>query len=202
MRTLLNKLYLLSGYLSGVCILIMTLLIVSQIVGRLLGFIVPSVDDFSGYSLAAATFFGLAYTFREGGHIRVTLAIKSLPAPIRKIQEALILFFAALLSLYMTFYMIHLSWESYVFEEVSYGYIPVPIWIPQMPVALGMIMFTVAILDDLLCLFIGQTPNYLSSETAHEAEDFALGSERAQLLETQLSNTETSTLSVDKKEGN
>ena len=164
MRKLLNTMYLVSGYLSGVCILLITLLIVAQVIGRLFGFIVPSAEDFSGYSLAAATFLGLAYTFREGGHIRVTLAIQALPPKIRKLQEGLILLFASLLAIYMAIYIIHLAWESYVFEEVSYGYIPVPIWIPQVPVALGMVMLAVALMDDLYSFLMGRTPHYLQHE--------------------------------------
>lgn len=167
MRTCLNRLYLLCGYLSGAFILIMTLLIIAQIIGRLFGFIVPSVDDFSGYSLAAATFFGLAYTFKEGGHIRVTLAIKNLSPVGRKVQECAVLVVGTLLSAYMAYYMVHLVWESYIFEEVSYGYIPVPIWIPQVPVALGSIMLTVAIMDDLCRLLRGKLPAY----QAHEADE-------------------------------
>jgi len=164
MRKFLNNMYLASGYLSGFCILLITLLIVAQVIGRLFGFIVPSVEDFSGFSLAAATFFGLAYTFREGGHIRVSLAIKFLPEKARRFQELSILIVALILTLFMSFYTIHLTWESYVFEEVSYGYIPVPIWIPQVPVALGMVMFTIAIADDLVCALSGKTPNYLKQE--------------------------------------
>ncbi|MCZ2722015.1 TRAP transporter small permease [Marinomonas sp. 15G1-11] len=170
MRKFLNNMYLASGYLSGFCILLITLLIVSQVIGRLFGFIVPSVEDFSGYSLAAATFFGLAYTFREGGHIRVSLAIKFLPASSRRIQELFILAVALLLCAFMSFYTIHLSWESYIFEEVSYGYIPVPIWLPQVPVALGMVMFTIAIADDFFCTLLGQTPNYLKHEDELDVE--------------------------------
>ncbi|TBR41594.1 TRAP transporter small permease [Marinomonas agarivorans] len=167
MRILLDKLYLLCGYLSGAFIVIMMLLIIAQIMGRLLGFIVPSVDDFSGYSLAAATFFGLAYTFKEGGHIRVTLAIKSLSPHARKIQEGLVLVLGILLTSYMAYYMVHLVWESYIFEEVSYGYIPVPIWLPQLPVALGSIMLTVAVIDDFWRLLSGKVPAY----QAHEIDE-------------------------------
>ena len=104
MRSLLNKLYLASGYLSGFCIVLITLIITAQIVGRILGFIVPSAEDFSGYALAAATFFGLAYTFREGGHIRVTLVIQHWREGPRYIQELLVLILALLLVSFMTFY--------------------------------------------------------------------------------------------------
>ncbi|MEI8632394.1 TRAP transporter small permease subunit [Vibrio sp. PP-XX7] len=42
-------------------------------VGRWFGVIIPSSDDFAGFLLAASSFLGLAYTFRAGGHIRVSL---------------------------------------------------------------------------------------------------------------------------------
>jgi len=168
MRKLLNNLYQLSGYLSGFSILLITLLIVAQVIGRLLGVIVPSAEDFAGYSLASATFFGLAYTFHEGAHIRVSLAITHLPPKIRLFQEGAILLFASVLTTYMAFYMIHHSWESYVFEAVSYGYIPIPLWIPQVPVALGSVMFAIAIIDDLWCLLSGKKAQYLQ----HEDHDF------------------------------
>ncbi len=166
MRSLLDKLYLASGYLSGFCIVLITLIITAQIVGRLFGFIVPSAEDFSGYALAAATFFGLAYTFREGGHIRVTLVIQHWTRGSRYIQELLVLIFALLLVSFMSFYSIHMVWESYIFEEVSSGYVSIPIWMPQVPVALGIVMLNIAILDDVIALFKRNTPSY----KAHEGE--------------------------------
>ena len=177
MRKLLNNIYLASGYLSGLSILMITLLIVAQVVGRLFGFIVPSAEDFAVYSLAAATFFGLAYTFHEGGHIRVTLAIKVLPSKIRRLQEGFILILATLLAFYMAYYMVHLAWESYDFEEVSYGYIPIPLWMPQVPVALGSIMFALAIADDLVCMLMGKTPKYMRHEEEELSLDNDLGGE-------------------------
>ena len=138
MNTFKHTLYMLSGYSSGLCIVLMMLIILAQVVGRFFGFIVPSAEDFSGYALAASTFFGLAYAFREGGHIRVTLVIQRLPERVQHYQETFILIFAFLLVTFMSFYCAHMVWESYDFEEVTHGYIPIPLWIPQVPVALGM----------------------------------------------------------------
>lgn len=164
MRSLLNTLYLASGYLSGFCIVLITLIISAQIVGRLFGFIVPSAEDFSGYALAASTFFGLAYTFRQGGHIRVTLVIQHWTRSSRYIQELLVLVFGLLLVSFMSFYAIHMVWESYVFEELSSGYIAVPIWIPQIPVALGILVLNIAILDDVIAVLRRHSPSYKTHE--------------------------------------
>ena len=76
MNSLREKFYLASGYAAGFCIALIMVVILAQIVGRLFGFIIPSAEDVSGWALAASTFFGLAYTFHNGGHIRVTLVIQ------------------------------------------------------------------------------------------------------------------------------
>ncbi|WP_417226289.1 TRAP transporter small permease [Amphritea sp.] len=171
MRSLLNKLYLASGYLSGGCIVLITLIITAQIVARLFGFIVPSAEDFSGYALAAATFFGLAYTFREGGHIRVTLVIQNWRKGSRYYQELLVLLLALTLVSFMSFYAVHMVWESYIFEEVSSGYVSVPIWLPQVPVALGILMLNIAIVDDVIALLRCQNPSYQVQENELQLED-------------------------------
>ncbi len=70
--TMKRALYLLSGGLSGFFIVLIMLIILAQIIGRMAGFIVPSAEDFSGYALAASTFFGLAYTFHEAATFALT----------------------------------------------------------------------------------------------------------------------------------
>ncbi len=164
MRSLLDKLYLASGYLSAFCIILITLIITAQIVGRLFGFIVPSAEDFSGYALAASTFFGLAYTFRQGGHIRVTLVVQHWTRGARYIQELMVLILGLLLVSFMSFYAVYMVWESYIFEEVSSGYIAVPIWMPQVPVALGILILNIAILDDLIAVLRRHSPSYKTHE--------------------------------------
>ncbi|WP_166263489.1 TRAP transporter small permease [Marinobacter caseinilyticus] len=166
-----DKFYLASGYAAGFCIALIMVIILVQIVGRLFGFIVPSAENVSGYALAASTFFGLAYTFREGGHIRVTLVIQNWSAKARFVQELAVLLLGLGLASYMTFYCWHMVYESYIFEEVSHGYIPIPIWIPQIPVGLGMLAFNIAILDDLIAVLRKRTPSYQSHENELNLEE-------------------------------
>lgn len=165
MDTLRARFYLASGYAAGICIVLIMVVILGQIVGRIFGFIIPSAQDISGYLLAASTFFGLAYTFHEGGHIRVTLVIQKWPTTARFVQELAVLVAGFGLACFMTFYCGHMVWESYVFGELSRGYIPIPIWIPQMPVALGMLAFAIAILDDLIAVLGRRLPSYRQHES-------------------------------------
>ncbi len=166
MRRFLDKLYLISGYLAGAFLALMALLILTQIVARWFGVIIPSTEDFSGFLLAATSFMALAYTLRSGDLIRVNLFIGHLKGPVRTVIEASVLLVALLLVSYAAWYMILLAVESYQFEEVSQGYIPVPLWVPQIPMALGMLMLGIALLDELVLLLRGDVPHYLQHDAS------------------------------------
>ncbi len=163
MRRTLNFIYNASGVIAGFCILAITLLILAQSVGRWFGIIIPSTEDFSGYLLAASSFLGLAYTFRHGVHIRVDLVYKQLPKALLGKVETVVLLIALLIAAAMTYYLGEMVYESYIFEELSAGYIPVPLWIPQLAPAIGLGIFTIAILDDLIRHLCGHTTSYQSA---------------------------------------
>ena len=164
MRRLLDRLYLGAGIAAGICIVLMTLLILAQIVGRWFGIIIPSTEDFSGFLLAAASFLALAHTLRSGGHIRVTLVIGHVHGTTRRLLEAVILLLALLLAGYATWSCSDLVYESWLFGELSQGYIPVPLWIPQLPMALGLLILSIALLDELILLLRGGQPAYLAHD--------------------------------------
>lgn len=173
MRILLDKLYSIAGVTAGICLTLMALLILAQIVGRWFGVVIPSTEDFSGFLLAAASFLALAYTLRSGGHIRVNLVISHLQGPVRSVIEGLVLLLALALVSYAAWSVLWLVIESYQFEELSQGYIPVPLWIPQAPMALGLIILSIALLDELILLLRGRQPLYMQHDDAvvqHEGE--------------------------------
>jgi len=150
--------------LAGACIVLITVMILAQIVGRWFGVIIPSTEDFSGYLLAAASFLALAYTFRLGGHIRVTLLIHSLPSAWQRRLMLLTLLVFALIVGYGAYHLSYLVYESWIFEELSQGYIPVPLWMPQLPMALGAVIFFIALLDDIISTLMGHTPSFVELE--------------------------------------
>ena len=157
MRTVLDKLYFFSGALSGLCIVAICAVILARVVGRWFSIEIPSSDDFAGFLLAAASFLGLAYTFRSGDHIRVNLFISRLPASLNSWIERFILIIGSMLIIYLTWQIALLALESHEYNDLSSGYIPVPLWIVQLPLALGMVTFSIAIIDQVFChLFFGQ----------------------------------------------
>lgn len=170
MRKLLDKLYLFSGLAAGICLSAMALLILTQIVARWFGVIIPSTEDFSGFLLAATSFLAMAYTLTSGGHIRVNLFISHLYGPLRTFIEGSVLVIGLILIGYAAWSTTLLAIESYQFEELSQGYIPVPLWIPQVPMALGLVILSIALLDELILLLRGETPHYLK----HDSSDLEL----------------------------
>lgn len=147
--------------LATVCILIT---VTAQIFGRLLGIIVPSAPDIAGYSMAASSFMALAYTLREGGHIRVSLLVSNLGRRARRITEGAGLSLALSITTFFTIYLILLVLESHHYGDVSSGIVPIPIWIPQCFLAFGLFALGVALADELVSVVRGRTPGYLENQ--------------------------------------
>jgi len=172
MRKWLDKLYRVSCWLAAGCIASIALLVVSQVflnlvdrcssllTGTAIGLTIPSYADFTGFLLAAASFLSLAYTLREGGHIRVTLVVGNLSKKAQQIFEGWCICIASGISLYFTWYTAMLTYESYVYHDLSPGMIAVPIWIPQMAMLIGLVILSIALIDELVGLFSGRSLSY------------------------------------------
>jgi len=172
MRRLLNGLYALSGALAALSLVMIVLLVLAQIGGRWLGIQVKSADEIAGYFLAASLFLALAPTFRRGEHIRVGLLIDRLPPRGRRWLDLVCLVFAAALVGYFTKATIGMVYTSYIINDLSQGLLPIPLWIPQIAMALGLAIFFIALLDDLVLTLIGRAPSYeaIKAEQAEVGE--------------------------------
>ena len=146
----LEKIYKFSGYVAAIFLILIAIFILLCICSRIFGFYIRGLSEYSGYCMAASTFFALAYTFGEGGHIRITLFIEKLNKKFKKIFEIWCLLVASIFSGYLAFYFIKMLIISYKFEERSEGADEILIWIPQSPLAIGSIILFVCILHNLL----------------------------------------------------
>ena len=75
----LKTLYRLSGYFAAFFLILVAVFILTGIASRIFGFYIRGLAEYSGYCMAASSFFALAYTFVEGGHIRITLFLEKIP---------------------------------------------------------------------------------------------------------------------------
>ena len=146
----LNKLYLLSGYIAAIFLIFVAVFILIGISSRIFGFYIRGLAEYSGYCMAAASFFALAYTFVEGGHIRITLFLEKLSGLKKKLIEIWCLSIGSFFSGYLAFYFIKMLIISYKFQERSEGADEILIWIPQTSVAIGSIIFSISVFHHLI----------------------------------------------------
>ena len=155
----LRRLYTACGAVAAVAIALIAVLVATSITSRLLGIYIGGLNEGAGYMMAAAGSFGLAYTFKTGGHIRVDLVIGTLPARARHISEAIALALTTVAIIYLSWFMVRMVNISWKFGDLSDGSDGLPIWIPQLPAAIGFVIFAVALIHNFIrfCL-TGETP--------------------------------------------
>ena len=148
----LNKLYKLSGYIAATFLIFVAIFIIIGVLSRIFGFYIRGLAEYSGYCMAAASFFALAYTFVEGSHIRITLFLEKFSGLKKRIIEIWCLSIACFFSGYLAFYFIKMLIISYKFQERSEGADEILIWIPQTSVAIGSTIFFISVFHQLILL--------------------------------------------------
>lgn len=176
MRRALDHLYLWSGYAAALFLAAIAATIVAQITGRFFGVAIDSTES-AGFSMAASTFLGLAHTFKQGGHIRVTLLVGLAKGRLRQAIELWAVGFAAAAMAYFSYWACDFTYYSYVFHEISPGLLAVPFWIPRLAMALGGIILTIALADEFVQVLRGMVPSYEANAEAALGAVPGMGSE-------------------------
>ncbi len=152
----LNKLYKISGYVAAFFLILVAVFILIGISSRIFGFYIRGLAEYSGYCMAAASFYALAFTFVEGGHIRITLFLEKTSPIYKKLLEIWCLIIATIFSGYLSFYLWKMLFISYDFQERSEGADEILIWIPQTSVAIGSLIFFIAVLHKFILIILNK----------------------------------------------
>jgi len=150
----LERLYLWAGYAAAGFLILIGLCVLSSIVARMMGIYLAGINEYSGYAMAASSFLALAHTFRAGAHIRVALIRSRLREAGRWWLEIWCLAIASLMSCYLAWYLVKLTWVSWKFEEKSEGAAATLLWHPQSLVAIGSIIFAVSVVHGLIRVIV------------------------------------------------
>ena len=174
LRRALDRLYLASGALGAFFIVLIGLLMIAQSVLRELHVRTGAVNDVVAWFCAAAAFFTMAHAFKHGDFVRVTLLLESVSARTRRALEITALAIGSLAVGYLAWWACKFTYESWEFNDIAQGLLPVPLWIPQLSFALGSVLLWVAILDELLLVLQGQVPTYVREvQERHARGDFS-----------------------------
>ena len=171
MRRALDMLYTIAAGAAALCLVAILVLVALQIAARILDFalvalalpptrfIVPSLAEISGFLLAAATFLALADTLAKNVHIRVDLLTTRLPQRARRIVDGVVALCGAAISAFATYALGALALKSLSYGDVSYGMVAVPLALPQAVLALGLLVLTIALIDEAVLAFSGARPD-------------------------------------------
>ncbi len=140
-----NKLSKGGAYLSSMLFVALVVLIMTEIIGRsFFDYSTMLADEYSGYFYLGAVFFGLAYTFNEGGHIRINIVTSRLSLNSQRFIDI----FAGILA---TFILSYALYYSYLFmmdfkemEMLSEAVSETPLWLTQIPMTIGIALFVFA----------------------------------------------------------
>ncbi len=160
----LDRLYDAAAALAGIAMILLLVAVMLSIVSRQLGFNVPGIDAYAGYAMAAAGFLALAHTLKKGEHIRVTLLVSALRGTQRRAIEVWALFGGSLLAVLFAGYAVRLAWQSYTFNDISTGNDATPLWLPQIAMAAGAVVFAIAMIDELVLEVRGRRVVVTSTE--------------------------------------
>jgi len=150
LRRCLDSLYDAAGLLAALFLVGTLAMVLTGIAGRLLHFHVPGTDAYAGYCMAGCGFLALAHTFTRGEHIRVTLLLEHVGGRAHRVLALAALVIATALAALFAFYSIRLAFQSWEFNDISTGNDATPLWIPQLAMALGTLVFAVALGDALV----------------------------------------------------
>lgn len=182
MRKLLDRLY--GASFFGACVGMVTIatLVLIQVLGRVLdralaiagvgglGVSVPSLAEIGGYLFVATIALALPSTLRAAGHVRVTLLLRFVGPRTNRVLASTALVLAIGLAGFAAWHVGAHALDAWQRGSVSYGLIPIPTWIPQATMTLGLGIFTIALVDELVAALRGRDPEFRRAERQREEE--------------------------------
>ena len=173
-RRLLDTLYLAAGGAAALMVLAVCVLMVGQSILRELHVATGAVNDVVAWCCAGAAFLAMAHAFKHGDFVRVTLTMEHLsPAWQRRFEIAALAVGVAATG-YLAWWANLYTYESWVYNDIAQGLLPLPLWIPQSSFAIGSVLLWVALVDEWVIVLRGGRPTYVVAiEERHAQGDFS-----------------------------
>lgn len=165
--TLIGIIKWISGASAGVFLIFLFIAVIVQIVSRAFGVLVPSADDVARYAMAISALHGLAYTYLEVAHVRVTLVIGNLRGRVARGFALIIACVTMVVVGLLTYYWVEMAYESFVFNSRSAGLLAFPLWIIQFIALFGLVLFLISVLVDTMATLLRGESHVASTGGAH-----------------------------------
>ncbi len=139
------------AYLSAFLLIVTIILIFSNI--TLMGLTGKSImitDEYSAYMFAGFVMFGLAYTLKNNGHIRINVITSRLSPTMLKIFRYFADLVALILTVYIFYYSAYMVYQAYVYKMRSDTVAQTLLWIPQLVMPIGFLTLTLQLINEIL----------------------------------------------------
>jgi TRAP-type C4-dicarboxylate transport system permease small subunit len=92
----------------------------------------------------------------------------------RRILELVSLVIGGIATGYLAWSACLFTYESWEFNDMAQGMLPMPLWIPQLSFAFGAVLLWVAVVDELILVLRGETPTFVRAvQERHAKGDFS-----------------------------
>jgi TRAP-type C4-dicarboxylate transport system permease small subunit len=154
MKTIINAIDRISGFggwTAGVMMAVALVIGISEIITRyLFGKTLYIADEYSGYLMAMLTFFGLSYTLRERGHIRMMFLVHVLKGRHRVIFNMACMLVGFLFCIGLVWFTGEFFWDSVVNGTQSMQITETYLAIPQVFLPIGSFFLLLQFLAEFL----------------------------------------------------
>ena len=153
------------------CIVGILALIVGEVATRnLLNRSIDVAWEFSAFLMGAAFMLGTAYSLRTGAQIRVMVLLDFTSPRMRQAIDMTATACCVAIAGYLTAALGQLTWLSWVRDSHSDKASELPLWIAQLPLAAGALLFTLQSLARLCRLLRGEPGEDLKLRVGQDAE--------------------------------
>jgi TRAP-type mannitol/chloroaromatic compound transport system permease small subunit len=151
------------GYLAGGMYVVLAFFITYDVLARKWGTSVglPTTqvtDEISGYMLALAATWGLAYALRSGSHVRIDVIFPYLAPRLRSIVDVLAQMLMALFATIVSWKIWALVADSWQSGLRSSTYLLTPLYVPQLILGVGFTLLALAALGLAVATLAGWEP--------------------------------------------
>lgn len=140
-----------SGYLPAWTVFILMIMVLVEVVTRyVMNSPLSIADELGGYMLVGITFLGLAYTWKERGHVSVELVTNLLPPKVARWVR----FFTLIMAAVFCYPLIAGSYEylqdSLLFGSRSGSWLRIPLVYPQSILLIGSVLLLLQLLAEIV----------------------------------------------------
>jgi TRAP-type C4-dicarboxylate transport system permease small subunit len=139
------------GYISSVFMIFIVALILIEIFLRTFFHTSTLIsDEYSAYFFVVVVMLGLAYTFKDEGHIRITIILGKLNPKLNKILDIICLLIALALTVFMFYYSMKMVIDTRSLDMRADSIAETPVYIPQIALPVGYFLFILSIIGKIM----------------------------------------------------